>query len=225
MSPITDLDDLKTAWQTLNRNLERQHALTLEQFKESKLTRFRSRLRPLLVGQTIQIICGALLALLAASFCVEHIGTIHLMIYGLLLHGYGLMLIGFAVYDIVLINRIDYATPVVTIQKQLAALRGWHLRTTVWLAIAGSFIWVPLMLVIFYWLGADLWAKEPQVVYWFILNIFFCVGFIALSYGLIRYARWPWQSKLAKYFQHTSAGRSVNRAQAVLEEIQRFERD
>jgi hypothetical protein len=40
--PTTDLDDLKTAWKELNRQLERQNELTLRQMKENKLGRFRS---------------------------------------------------------------------------------------------------------------------------------------------------------------------------------------
>jgi len=221
----TELDDLKAVWQSLNLRLERQHTLALHQFKESKLARFRSGLRPLAIGQIIQLICGAILAGLSARFWITHFGTPHLMIYGMLLHAYGFMSIGFAVRDLVLIHQIDYGAPVIAIQKQLAALRQWHLRTGVWFAIAGSFIWVPLMLVIFYWLGADLWVRKPQVVYWLTLNGFVCVGFIGLSYGLIRYARWPGQSKVAKYLRDTSAGRSANRAQAVLKEIARFEQE
>ncbi len=62
---MTELDDLKSTWQTLNRNLERQRALALHQFREIKLTRFRSGFRVLVTGQIIQIICGVLLALLA----------------------------------------------------------------------------------------------------------------------------------------------------------------
>ena len=64
----SELDDLKSTWQTLNRNLERQHALALHQFREKKLHRFRTGFRPLVVGQIIQIICGALLAIVGGSF-------------------------------------------------------------------------------------------------------------------------------------------------------------
>ncbi|MEY2559892.1 MAG: hypothetical protein QOG51_307, partial [Verrucomicrobiota bacterium] len=48
------LDDLKTAWQALDRKLERQHRLALHQFKETKLANLRGGFRPLVTGQTIQ---------------------------------------------------------------------------------------------------------------------------------------------------------------------------
>ena len=64
----TELEDLKATWQTLNRNLERQHTLALHQLRESKHNRFPAGFRPLVAGQIIQIICGALLSLIAGNF-------------------------------------------------------------------------------------------------------------------------------------------------------------
>ncbi|MEO7723789.1 MAG: hypothetical protein ABIU29_03740, partial [Chthoniobacterales bacterium] len=61
---MTELDDLKSTWQTLNRTLERQHALAFHQFRENKLSRFRSGFRPLVIGQIIQLICGVALAVI-----------------------------------------------------------------------------------------------------------------------------------------------------------------
>jgi hypothetical protein len=216
------LDDLKTAWQALDRKLERQHALALHQFKETRFAKVRGRFRPLVVGQIIQIVAGLILALIAGSFWFDHIGTPHLMIDGILLHAYGIMLIAFAARDLVLIHEIDYGAPVVAIQKQIARLRAWHQRAGIWFAIAGCFIWVPLMLMIFSGLGADVWMANRDVVYWFLLSSFIC---LALTYGVIWWSRRPGRERLAKYLQDSSAGKSVNRAQAMLAEIERFEGD
>jgi hypothetical protein len=220
--PAIELDDLKIAWQTLNRNLERQHALALHQFKETKLTRFRSGLRPLVAGQIIQLIAGALMSVLSARFWLNHLGAVHLMACGLLLHAYGIMLILFAARDLALIHRVDYAAPVVAIQKQLARLRAWRIRAAVWFGVTGCFIWIPLMLVIFHALGADVWVKNPHVIYWFLVSSFVSVAVLC---AIVYWSRRPGQSKFAKHLQDNSAGRAVNRAQAVLDEIERFERE
>lgn len=217
----TELDDLKAAWQTLNRNLERQHTLALHQFKESKLTRFRSGLRPLATGQIIQLICGVMLTGFFAQFWVKHLGTYHLMTYGILLQGYGMMLAGFAVRDLILIHRIDYGAPVVAIQKEIAALRAWHLRAGMWLAVAGCFIWLPLILLIPYYLGAGAPIANPQVVWWLGLNILVCLALAGAAVHLFRRG----QGKLAKALRESAVGRSVNHAEAVLDEIARFEAD
>ena len=218
--PAIELDDLKAAWQTLNRNLERHHTLALHQFKESKLAGFRSGLRQLTIGQVIQLIAGVLLSIFAGSFWVNHIRVPHLMFYGVSLHAYGIMLIVFAARDLFLISRLDYAAPVLALQKQIADLRAWHLRAAIWFGVASCFIWIPLMLILFYKLGADVWVRNPDVVGWFILSGFVCVGIL---YGIVRLSRRPGREKFSKNLESSSAGRSVTRAQAVLDEIARFE--
>ncbi len=219
---MTELDDLKFTWQTLNRNLERQHALALHQLRENKLTRFRSGFRALVTGQIIQIICGGLLALLGGSFWTGHLDSVHLFIYGVSLHLYGIMLIVFAARDLYLIKRFDYAAPVLVLQKQMAALRDWHVRAGFWFGITGCVIWIPLMLMIFYWLGADVWKRNPEVVGWFFVSALICLTFV---YALIAFSRRSGRENLAKKMEDSSAGRSVRRAESLLEEIERFERD
>ncbi len=217
---MTELDDLKSTWQTLNRNLERQHALAFHQFRENKLTRFRSGFRALVTGQIIQIICGGLLALLGGSFWVDHLGVAHLMIYGISLHLYGVMMIIFAARDLFLIRQMDYSAPVLVLQKQIAALRAWHLRTGLWFGIAGCFIWIPAMLMIFYGLGADVWRHNPDVVGWFVLSGVVCLGVLL---GIVFWSRRPGKESLASNLEASAGGRSVRRAQALLDEIERFE--
>ncbi|MEO6871559.1 MAG: hypothetical protein ABI233_04990, partial [Chthoniobacterales bacterium] len=207
---------------TLNRNLERQNALAFQEFKERKQTRLRSAFRPLVTGQVIQIIVGALLALIGGSFWVDHIGAAHLMIYGVSLHLYGLMFILFAARDLYLIKQADYAAPVLVLQKNIAALRSWHVWTGVWFGIVGCFIWIPAMLLIFYGLGADVWIHNPDVVGWFVLSAMVCLGVMA---AIVFLSRRPGRENFAKRLEASSVGRSVRRAQAEIDEIEAFERD
>ncbi len=219
---MTELDDLKSAWQALDSKLERQHALALHQFRETKAARFRSGFRPLVIGQILQIIGGALLALWGGSFWVDHLGATHLVIYGLSLHSYGLMMIVFAARDLFLIKQMDYAAPVLTLQKQIAALRRWHLRAGLWSGLAGCFIWVPLLLVFLYQRGADLWDRKPLVVGWFLATALVS-GVVFL--GVVFWSRRAGAEKLARNLEDNSAGRTVQKAQGILDEIARFERE
>jgi len=219
---MTELDDLKSTWQTLNRTLERQHALAFHQFGESRLTRFRSGFRPLVIGQVIQLLCGGALAVLGGSFWADHLGAEHLVIYGLALHVYGVMMIVFAARDLFIIQHFDYAAPVLALQKQIAELRRWHLRAGFWFGVAGCFIWIPAMLMIFHGLGADVWRHNPEVVGWLVLSGFICLAFFL---GLVAWSRRPGREKLAQNLEDSSGGRTVKRAQTLLEEIARFERE
>ena len=218
----SELDDFKSAWQTLNRNLERQHALALHQFREKKLNRFRVGFRPLVIGQSIQIICGAFLGLVGGSFWVDHLGVAHLMVYGLSVHLYGIMLIVFAARDLFLIKRFDYAAPVLVLQKQIADLRDWHQRSGLWFGITGCFIWIPLLLMIFSGLDADVWQRNPEAVGWLFVSALICLGVL---YAIVAWSRRPGREKFARNLEDSSAGRSVKRAQSMLEEIAQFERE
>jgi hypothetical protein len=216
----SELDDLKATWQSLNRNLERQHALTLHHLREKKFHRFRAGFRPLVAGQIIQIIAGALLALIGGSFWVDHLGAAHLVIYGIAVHLYGIMMIVFAARDLFLIKRFDHAAPVLVLQKQIAELRRWHQRTGLWFGITGSFIWIPLLLMMFHGLGADVWERNPAVVGWFLVSGVMSIGIL---YAIVAFARHPNRTKFAKSLEDSSAGRTVRKAESMLEEIARFE--
>jgi hypothetical protein len=221
----TPLEDLKTAWQTLDRKLERQHTLAMHQSKETTFTKLRGGLRPLVVGQVIQSVFGLMLALFAGGFWFDHIGKPHLMIYGLLLHAYGIMMMVFGIRDLILIQAVDYGAPVLTIQKQLAELRAWRLRAGIWFAVAGCLVWVPGLLVLFYFLGTDLWVHKPEVVYWNIASSLGCLGCLGLCFGVFWWSRRPGHERFAKSLRDSSIGKRINRAQEMLAEVESFERE
>jgi hypothetical protein len=217
-----ELDDFKQAWQSLDRRLEQQHVLSLQWFKDGQLDKTRRGLWPLKLGQGVQIFAGAMLMLLAAPFWVQHRDIPRLLIDGLLVHGYGLMSILFAARTLYLINRVDYAAPVLTIQQQLGELRAWCIRCSLCFGVVWCFFWIPLLLLLFYWLGADVWVTAPLFVYALIVSGFACLG---LACGLIRWSRHPRRSRLAKYLEDSFAGFSIRRAQAHLDEIARFAKE
>lgn len=128
----------------------------------------------------------------------------------------------FAIRELALVYTIDYDAPVLTIQKQLAAMRSWRLRAAVWFAVAGCLIWVPGLLVLFYLVGADLWVHKPAVVYWNVASSLVCLG---ITYAVIWWSRRPGQERLAKYLRESSVGKRINRAQQMLAEVERFERE
>jgi len=217
---MTDLDDLKIAWKELNRQVDRQNTLTLRQITENKLGRFRSGLRPLIFGQTLQLIVGAMIIVVSADFWLGHLNQLHLLLSGLFLHVYGILFIAFAVRDLILILRIDYSAPIVFIQKQLAELRAWHIRAAIWYGMAGSVAWLPVLIIILHLLGADIWIQKPRVVWWLLTSAFVCLAF---NYCLVLLAQSP--GKCGRALAGSWIGRSVNRAQAALSEIKEFERE
>ena len=214
-----ELDDLKIAWQALDQRLEAQAALNLHTFMDSKLDRMRRGLRPLAWGQAIQIVIGALIAVWGGSFWIHHRDVPHLLIAGLTVHAAGVSMIVLGALMEALIARIDYSAPVLTIQTRLAQLRKVYVRGGLAVGLPWWVLWVPFVMVFLKTeFGADLFVNAPGVVW---INI--AAGFVGmlLTWMFIRWAaRRP---QLAKRLEDGAAGGSINRAQAQLNEIARFQ--
>jgi hypothetical protein len=215
-----ELDDMKQAWGLINRRLELQQALNLQMFREGRIDRAHKALRPLRWGQVLQIIIGSLLMLAFARYWVSHRHTPHLMVYGLCMHAYGLLFILTAARNLYLQSRLDYVTPVLEIQRRIAALREWRLHEAVLHGVVGCFIWVPLMLLGFQAMGADVWVHAPAVVWW---NLAAAAACVLLFYGIVRFSRAPGHERLKAALDNSAIGRSVRNTQALVEEIARFE--
>jgi hypothetical protein len=216
-----ELDDMKAAWQTLDRRLDAQATLNLHMFKEGKLDKLRRGLRPLVWGQAIQIAIGALIAVWGGSFWVDHREVPHLLIAGLLVHAAGISMIALGALMEALIARIDYSAPVLTIQRQLAQLRKVYVRGGLAIGLPWWVLWVPLVIVFLKTaFGADLFVNAPGVVW---INI--AAGFVGmlLTWMFIRLA--DKRPLLAKRLDDSAAGGSLNKAQAHLDEIARFEQE
>jgi serine/threonine-protein kinase len=218
-----ELDDLKSAWQMLDRRLEQQATLNLHVFRQNKLERAHASLRPLVWGQVLQILAGIVMIVLPASFWSAHLDVPHLFIAGLSVHIYGVLMTACAGVTLGLVRRIDYAAPVLTIQKQLARLRQFYVRTGTALGLAWWVLWLPVIMMFFMIVfRADLYVNVPWFIY---ANI--AVGAIGLLATLwfYRWARDPRRPRLGRWVDDTVTGTSLRRAQGVLDEIARFEQN
>lgn len=223
MDTTMELDELKSAWQTLDRRLQQQNALGLQLFRDGRVDRARRGLRPLLWGQLAQMLGGAALVVMAALFWTSHRAVPHLLLAGVVLHVYGLMMIVFGGITLALMQRIDYSAPVLAIQKQLAQLRSFYIRNGLIVGCAWWLLWVPfLMLYLMGMYGVDLYLRAPSVIYGGT-----AVGILGLLafWWLHRLARNPGRARLATFVDDSMTGASLRRAQAQLDEIARFERD
>lgn len=217
-----ELDELKLAWNSLDRRIATQNAMAFLELKEQRTSRARSSLRPLVIGQFVQLVAGVLLCVPAAQFWVAHMDTPHLLLCGLLVHAYAVMLIAFAVRELTQVWAIDYSAPVLQIQKRIAALRAWRVRIAPIFGATGCVIWIPLLLMIFQGLGVDVWQRDPMVVYWFIAS-----GLVPLAAmaGFMLWLRQPKRRALAERMDASTVGRSLQRAQSALAEIAAFEQE
>jgi hypothetical protein len=223
METTMELDELKAAWQSLDRQLQRQKDINLQLLTETRLRKARAGLRWLLLSGICQVAVGVLVTVFCATFWIAHLRQPALMLSGIVLHAYGVAMIVAGVTEILLIVRTDYAEQVVTIQKYLAVLRQWRVRTKRWFGLAQWLLWVPVMLVMLeYLFGFDLWTHSPATVAWSLgVGV---AGLLATLWLLYRSPR-TLRGRVGGYLDETNAGGTLRRAQAALDEIAGFERE
>lgn len=218
-----ELDDLKSAWATLDRRLEQQSALNLHIFRQDTLARMHSALRPLFWGQLLQILFGIALIVFAASFWTQHRDVPHLLVTGLIMHAYGVLTIVFAGVTLARMRRIDHAAPVLAIQKQLAQLRRIYIINGMCVGLPWWILWVALMQMVFMQaFGADLYANLGVWLWGCYAS---GVLGLLLSWCFHRWSRAPQRARVAQFVDDSVTGSSLRNARRVLQEIERFEHD
>ena len=135
MESTMELDDLKQAWQSLDRQLQQQKRINLQLLTESHMRKAKAGLRWLQAFSVAQIALGALVTVFCARFWIGHMDEPALLVSGIALHAYGVAMIIAGVTEILLLVRTDYAAQIVTIQKYLALLRRWRIRTSRWFGL------------------------------------------------------------------------------------------
>lgn len=216
-----ELDEMKLAWQGLDRRLEQQHALSLQLFRDSRMAKLQRGLRPLVWGQAIQMLIGVLGLLVLAPIWIAHWRDPAVLIAGVVMHAYcvGLIIVGAVVQGQVV--RIDFGAPVLVIQRQLLQLRRTY---AIWGAVVVGWPWwfltAPLLVVL---TRGAIMVNAPSAI-WIQLAIG-VVGLFATWGFFYRWSRHPERGELARRIDDSTAGGSIRRAQAALDEIARFEQE
>lgn len=218
-----ELDELKNAWQTLDQRLDRQYRLDLSLLTETRLAKARSRLRPLFWGQILQILFGVAMILLGVSAWHGNLGVPELLVSGVIVHVYGIVLIICAGMTLSRIGGVDQAAPVVDIQRRLGELRTFYVRSSTTIGLSWWLVWIPVVTAFFHWLaGVNFIRSEPQLVGW---SLFVGVLGLLATWAFHRWASNPQRPRLARFIEDNMTGRSLRKARAEIDEIERFVRD
>lgn len=217
-----ELDDFKLAWQTLDQRLQQHNDIGQLLLRERGLDRARKHLRPLWWGQVAQMLFGVACVLLGATCWNQHADQLSLLVAGIVVHVYGIATMIAGGVTLGMIGGIDYAAPVVHIQKQLAKLRRFYVASGAAVGLAWWVLWVPFLMVL---AGLDgnadglAWLRS-----WVTTSL--VIGFAGLLATLWfhRWARDPGRPRLAKAMDDSVTGGSLRRARDRLDELERFER-
>lgn len=170
------------------------------------MERVKSALRPLGVGQVLQILIGVALIALGAYCWAPNTHVPHQLVSGVIVHVYGLLLIISAANVLVRIKRIDTAKPITEIREKLDAVRRFSLWVGPVIGFAWWLIWIPVVVA----------AGFDQVLHPNSLSPSLIVGMIGIvvSFGLYAMAM------KSEHWRQKIGGRSVTNAERELTEIE-----
>lgn len=217
METTMELDDLKSAWQTLDTHMQRQSTLNLHLFLERKLDKARPGLRRLYWGKIVQILFGDALIYFGIMAAIRHRDVPHLFACSAFMLAYGLLTVIFGGVALGRISSIDYTAPVVEISKRVDALRRGHVMANWCLGLPWWFLWIAIFaLEMKANMGVDLFVTLPVFIW--ITGAIGVVGFAAtVWYFRRRNARFAGQANDA------DTPRGLRDARSALDEISRFE--
>jgi hypothetical protein len=214
-----ELEEMKMAWEALNQQLKRDNAINVAMYTHQKVTSARRSLRPLFWGQMFQIPFGIVFLLLAAALWMTKPHAISVIIAGVVVHAYGIGCIIAAGMVMGAIHTLDYSDSVLEIQERLARVRRAYIVSGIVGGLTWWFLWVPVLMVLLALVNVNLYAHAPSVIWGGL-----AVGIVGLS-GMLwvyAYSRKPGHDRLRRFVDQATIGRSLQRAQAQLNEVRRF---
>jgi F0F1-type ATP synthase assembly protein I len=219
-----ELDDLKTTWGEMNQRLEASLAMSRAAIREVKLDKTRSALRWLSAELGYELISGIAVALLIGWFLTRNFDALRFAIPALGLLAFVVGTIAASIRQLATIGNLDYAGPVIAIQRPLADLHTFRVRMTRWILIVAPLLWTPLVIVVSRCLGFDIYRGFGPT--WLAWNFAFGVAFIAVALWVShRYGPRFARTRIGRVITDSLAGRSLAAAQSRLDEIGRFERE
>ena len=214
-----ELDDFKSAWQSLDARLALQNRLQLELLHERRFDRARRNLRPLLFGMGLLAALGLFLVLLGIACWKQNLGVPGLFASGIALHAFGVLHIALAGLVGGLALSLDYAAPVLAIQKRLRLL----LRLQVFNSNAcGAPWWVMWVVMVIAVAGLAPTAPAATTPAW----IWICLGLGVIG----TLATWTWAARAARkpdslHARLDDGTDGIRRSLLLLDDLERFERD
>ncbi len=219
---MMELDELKSAWQVLDRKLSRESAINLALYRDRKLDQVRSSLQPLRRQLVAQLLAGIGIILFTGYLWSTQPTAISIILAGVAVQLYGIACIISAGVVLSGIRSVDYSGSVLEIQNRLARVQRAYVLAGIVAGLPWWFMWVPFLMVLAQFGGVDLYANAPSVI-WGGLGVG-ALGMLA-SWWLYSYSRDTSRPRLNRWVDDAMTGRSLRKAQGQLEEIRRFEQD
>lgn len=227
-----DLDDLRIKLAEQNAKLDQVLRLNTEAVRELQLSKTRSNLRWLARGVVVELLMTIVAVVWLGNFIAGHLATPKFLLPAIFIDICAIIFMGACIRQLMVMAKLNYSLPVVTVQKELGKLRILRIRTTKWVMILSFILWLPVLIVLLKGLlGVDLWMilgvvgeQHSSFFAWVVANILFgLVVALVLVWISNRYAHKVEQSPRIKRLMDELAGHSLTKAINSLDSIIQFE--
>lgn len=217
-----ELDELKTAWQRLDRRVQELTAINRQLRFDAAIRKARWRLAPLLAGAVGNVLLGAFFAVASASFIVTHLDNLVGVIPAAVLLAISLAYLVTGAGRLVLASRIELTRPVLEIQRGLATMQKWEAWSFLAMWVGSSLLPLAfLVAIVVRTYGITSWEIIPRLV---LANtiIWIAAGLGPLvAYLVSRRRRGKFAARVEKFL----TSHSIAQARATIAEIEEFARD
>jgi len=149
-----EADELKEIMASYDAKLDSILSLNESSLKKMKLDNTRKQTRYIVILRSIEVVSFGILAIILGGYIVDNWSSTHLAISGIILHIFTLIALIGSIGQLVLLQQIDYAKPIVEIRKKIELVN------------SHSLLFLKLML-----LSAPIWWAYPIVAFDGFFNI------------------------------------------------------
>ena len=217
-------DELRSIWARHDLKLERCLRLNEQRLRTEALRGARRSLSYHVSWRVLELALAAAALGGLGGFIAARLAEPRFVASGVALHVFVAGVLGFLVYELTLIARMDYRGPVTGLQRAVERIERVEYRAFKWALFGGVLLWafVPIVIVEALF-EVDLFEQLAPA--WIFGNVAFGLVVLVLGQAWSRayvegHNARPW----AKRFIEHLSGRSLRRANAFLEELDAFER-
>ncbi|MDP9110281.1 MAG: hypothetical protein M3M96_01420 [Candidatus Eremiobacteraeota bacterium] len=220
-----DLDDMKARWAAHDRDLD----MLVVHLNRHRL--FATHVQPavaalgwLRTSAIVELVFTAPTLIFLGSFTADHIAEMRFALPAFVLGAMALVLTAMLVAQIVVSRRVDYAQPVVAIQKTLATLRTLRIRYVQGILLGGTLAWPLIVIVLLKQFDIDAYAVFGSAYIW--ANVLAGIAVICAAIWFARtYGERVSGSRLGRYLADVISGSSLQKASRLIATVDAFERD
>jgi hypothetical protein len=217
-----DLDEMKQQWEEQNQKLDESIRLSRSLLTATNLNHARSALQRLKAALIFGAAIWFLIIMALGDFIFQNLANLGLVWSAVAVDVFAIGMLVANIRQLATIQKIDYASPVVLIQRRLAELRVFRVRTVQWGLVAGTIVWAPCLIVV-----AKAWfGLEGINAAWLWANVVFGLSLIPLTIWISRrFADRMHQSPFLQKLMRDIAGQNLTAATGFLASISEFERE